>query len=62
MNSKVAIVTGITGQDGAYLTQVFQINAIPFMAHTAALAMSTSGGLNSWVYMRIKIYIWLNMI
>ena len=44
---KTAIITGITGQDGAYLPSCYCRTAMRFMEPTVAPAPSTSGGSKS---------------
>ena len=37
MNSKIALITGITGQDGSYLAEFFYQKGIKYMASKKAL-------------------------
>jgi GDP-D-mannose dehydratase len=57
MGMKKAIITGITGQDGAYLAQLLLEKAMRFMGLSGDRAAQISGEFRSWTFMAIPRFI-----
>jgi GDPmannose 4,6-dehydratase len=57
---KKAIITGITGQDGAYLAQLLLARATRSTAPTAAPAPSISGASRNWASRTTRTCTWWN--
>jgi GDP-D-mannose dehydratase len=53
--TKKALITGITGQDGAYLAQLLLEKGYEVTAPIAAPARSISGVSKNWASSRIRI-------
>ena len=58
---KKAIVTGITGQDGAYLAELLLDKGYEVYGTYGAPPRSTSGATKSWAFTPTPICTWWNM-